>query len=156
MNEYQQFIHKSRYARYLDEEGRRETWDETVHRYCDFFKNKYPESFPYGDVYQAIYNLQVMPSMRALMSAGPALERDNMAGYNCSYITIDNVRCFDEVMYILMCGTGVGFSVERDYVKKLPQISDEMHPTETTIVVSDSKVGWASALREFIALLKLI
>jgi len=153
MNEYQSFIHKSRYARYLEDKGRRENWEETVTRYCDFFIQKFPESFPYDDIYNAIYDLDVMPSMRALMSAGPALERDNMAGYNCSYVAIDNVRCFDEIMYVLMCGTGVGFSVERDYVKKLPQISDEMHPTETTIIVSDSKIGWASALREMVALL---
>ncbi len=153
MNEYQQFIHKSRYARYNEELGRRETWEETVNRYCLFFMERFPKVFPNDLIWEAIHNLDVMPSMRALMSAGPALERDHMAGYNCSYVAVDHPRCFDEVMYILMCGTGVGFSVERDYVKKLPEVSDEMHASETTIVVSDSKVGWASALREFIALL---
>ncbi len=153
MDEYQTFIHKSRYARYLDEQGRRETWEETVTRYTEYFRQKYPRLYPNANIWEAIHNLDVMPSMRALMSAGPALDRDNMAGYNCSYIAIDHPRCFDEVMYVLMCGTGVGFSVERDYVKKLPEVSDEFHPTETTVVVADSKVGWASALREIIALL---
>jgi ribonucleoside-triphosphate reductase len=153
MNEYQTFIHKSRYARYIEELGRREDWAETVGRYTHFFAEKYPEVFPTQDVFNAIVQLEVMPSMRALMSAGPALDRDNMAGYNCSYVAVDHVRCFDEIMYVLMCGTGVGFSVERDYVKKLPEISDEFYPTETTVIVSDSKIGWASALREFIALL---
>jgi ribonucleoside-diphosphate reductase alpha chain len=150
---YQQYIHQSRYARYLPEVNRRETWEETVTRYCDFFLKKYPDTFPAGDIYDAIVNLEVMPSMRAMMTAGPALERDNVAGYNCSYKSIDHPRVFDEIMYILMCGTGVGFSVERQFVNKLPEVADEFHETETTIIVADSKIGWASAFRELISLL---
>jgi len=153
MNSFQTYIHKSRYARWLPEQGRRETWEETVTRYCDFWKNKYPDVFPYKEVYDAIYNLDVMPSMRALMTAGPALERDNIAGYNCSYIAVDDVRAFDEAMFILMNGTGLGFSVERQYVKRLPVIASEFSRTETTISVADSKQGWATALRELLGLL---
>lgn len=153
LSDYQKFIHLSRYARYLEEEQRRETWPETVARYCDFWKAKFPEQFPYKDIYEAILNMDVMPSMRALMTAGPALDRDNVAGYNCAYIDIDHVRSFDEVMYILMCGTGVGYSVEREYVQKLPEIPEELRPTDTTIIVGDSKIGWATALRELLSLL---
>lgn len=153
MNQYQQFIHKSRYARYRDDLGRRESWDETVKRYCDFFKDKYGDLFPYARVYNGIVNLDVMPSMRALMSAGPALERDNMAGYNCSYVAITSPRDFDEIMYILLCGTGVGFSVERQNVNQLPEVPEDFHTSDSTIVVGDSKVGWASAFRELISLL---
>lgn len=149
---YQEYIHLSRYARYSDELGRRETWDETVKRYCDYFHSKFPTTYPYEDIYNAIYNLEVMPSMRALMSAGPALDRDNMAGYNCSYIAVDNVRAFDECLYILMCGTGVGFSVEENYVNKLPSIPD-LQETNTTIIVEDSKVGWAVGFRQLLSLL---
>jgi len=149
---YQQFIAKSRYARYRDDLGRRETWEETVKRYCDFWKGKY-DSFPYDSVYRAIHDLDVMPSMRALMSAGPALDRDNMAGYNCSYVAVESPRDFDEIMYILLCGTGVGFSVERQYVNQLPEVPDEFHQSDSVIVVSDSKIGWASAFRELISLL---
>jgi ribonucleoside-triphosphate reductase len=101
----------------------------------------------------AILNLEVMPSMRALMTAGKALDRDNVAGFNCSYIPIDHPRAFDEMMYILMCGTGVGFSVERQYVTKLPEVAEEMHPTETVVYVVDSKIGWAKAFRELVTLL---
>jgi ribonucleoside-triphosphate reductase (thioredoxin) len=153
MDEYQKYIHLSRYARYRDDLGRRETWEETVTRYCDFWEAKFGEIFPYSEVYNAIHNLDVMPSMRALMSAGEALRRDNMAGYNCSYIAIDNPRCFDEIVYILMCGTGVGFSVERQYVSKLPEVPDELHPSDTTIQIHDSKIGWATAYRELLSLL---
>lgn len=153
MNEFGSYIHKSRYARYRDELGRRETWPETVKRYCDFWQEKYPELFPYDRIYGSIVNLEVMPSMRALMSAGPALTRDNMAGYNCSYVAIDHPRVFDEIMYILLCGTGVGFSVERQYVSKLPEIPEELHESNTTIVVADSKIGWAAAFRELLSLL---
>lgn len=152
MNQLQQYIHLSRYARYLDSEQRRETWDETVSRYCQFFKDKYSE-FPYEQVWNGIHSMEVMPSMRALMSAGPALERDNMAGYNCSYLPIESLRSFDEILYILTCGTGVGFSVERQYVNKLPEVPDELYPSDTTIQVADSKIGWASAFRELLALL---
>lgn len=153
MNEFGSYIHKSRYARYRDELGRRETWPETVKRYCDFWQEKYPELFPYDRIYGSIVNLEVMPSMRALMSAGPALTRDNMAGYNCSYVAIDHPRVFDEIMYILLCGTGVGFSVERQYVSKLPEIPEELHESNTTIVVADSKIGWAAGFRELLSLL---
>jgi len=153
MNDFQRYVHASRYARWLPEKGRRETWEETVKRYCDFWMGRYADIFPYDEIYQAIYNLEVMPSMRALMTAGPALERDNIAGFNCSYIPIQDQRCFDEVMYILMNGTGVGYSVERQYVSKLPEVAETFHDAETTIVVKDSKQGWASALRQLISLL---
>lgn len=153
MDQYQTMIFKSRYSKWQPALKRRETWEETVTRYCDFFKAKHGDEFPYERIHSSILSLGVMPSMRALMSAGEALERDHMAGYNCSYIAIDHVRCFDEVMYVLMCGTGVGFSVERQYITKLPEVSDEMHPTDTVIQVADSKIGWASAFRELVALL---
>lgn len=153
LNDYQQFIAKSRYARWLDTEGRRETWKETVTRFCDFWQKRYPGTFPYDELHSAIFNLEVMPSMRALMTAGPALERDNIAGYNCSYLPIDDVRAFDECMYILMNGTGVGYSVERQYISKLPEVSEQFHETETIIKVGDSKQGWASALRQLVSLL---
>ena len=116
MDAYQSYIHKSRYARYLPEEGRRETWEETVQRYVQFFKDKgYLKSKEAEELYEAIHNLDVMPSMRALMTAGGAgaLDRDNVAGFNCAYLAIDSPRSFDEMMYILLCGTGVGYSVER-------------------------------------------
>ena len=148
MNEYQKFIHKSRYARYLDKEGRRETWEETVQRYCDFWEKPLPD-----EVKNAILDMEIMPSMRALMTAGPALSRDNMAGYNCSFIAIDHVRSFDENLYVLLCGTGVGFSVERQFISKLPDVGEAFHDTDSTIVVRDSKIGWASALRELISFL---
>ena len=148
LTEYQKFIHKSRYARYLDSESRRETWEETVQRYCDFWERPLPD-----EVKQAILDMEIMPSMRALMTAGPALSRDHMAGYNCSFIAVDHVRAFDENLYVLLCGTGVGFSVERQFISKLPDIADSLNSTETTIVVRDSKIGWASALRELISLL---
>ncbi len=157
---YQQFIHKSRYARWLDSEQRREDWDETVDRYVNFMVNqvrgKHNYELPKKDVEEireAILNLEVMPSMRAMMTSGPALARDNISGYNCSYIPVDSPRSFDECMYILMCGTGVGFSVERENVDKLPVVSDAMHETDTVIKVGDSKPGWAKSLRELIALL---
>jgi len=152
---YQDYIHISRYARFRDELGRRETWDETVDRYINHFKKFTNDNkkIPWEDLRQGILNLEAMPSMRALMTAGPALEKDQVAGYNCSYAVIDNPKVFDEIMYILMCGTGVGYSVESRYTNKLPEIPDEIHPTETTIVVRDSKIGWATAYREFISLL---
>ena len=154
MTDYEKFIYKSRYARWNEELGRRENWDETVKRYCDFFKNREGgEHFPYEEVYNAIYNMEVMPSMRALMTAGPALERDNISGYNCSMIPIDSLRAFDEIMYILMCGTGVGFSVEEKYVSQLPVVAETFTKSGTTIVVPDSRTGWASSLRELVSLL---
>ena len=153
LSDFQTYIHKSRYARWRDDLQRRETWEETVARYCDFWKQRYPDLFPYDAVYKAIYNLEVMPSMRALMTAGPALERDNIAGFNCSYIPVDDVRAFDEIMYILMNGTGVGYSVERQSINKLPEVAEQFHPTDTTICVADSKTGWSAAFRQLISLL---
>lgn len=153
LTDYQTFISKSRYARYLPEHKRREHWPETVARYCDYWKEKYPDVFPYDEVYNEIVAMGAMPSMRAMMTAGKALDRDNIAGYNCSYLPIDDVRAFDEIMYILMCGTGVGFSVERQFICKLPVIAEEFHDTETTVRVSDSRIGWATAFREIISLL---
>ena len=153
LTDYQRFIHASRYARWLPEENRRETWKETVDRYTGFFKNRFPDTFPADDVNKAIHNLDVMPSMRCLMTAGPALERDEIAGYNCSFVAIDSPKAFDEVMYILMCGTGVGFSVERQFTNNLPSIAEEFHETDTTVRVKDSRIGWASAYRELISLL---
>jgi ribonucleoside-triphosphate reductase len=151
--QYQQFIQQSRYARWIESEGRRETWEETVTRYCDFFRAKYGDVFPYERVKHAILNLHVMPSMRALMTAGPALARDNMAGFNCSYTPVDDVRAFDEILYVLMCGTGVGFSVENHEVSKLPVVPENLYATDTTIIVADSKIGWAKAFKELLAML---
>jgi len=153
MDDYQKYIAMSRYARFLPEQKRRETWEETVSRYCDYWKEKYPDLFPYEQIYTSIHSLSVMPSMRALMTAGKALERDNAAGYNCAYVAVDDPRAYDESMYLLMCGCGVGFSVERQVVSKLPAVSEDFHETETVIKVRDSKIGWATALRELIAML---
>ena len=154
MDEYQAFIHKSRYARWIESKGRRETWKETVERYVKFWVDRDQINKDVAKrLFNAIYNLEVMPSMRCLMTAGEALDNDNVAGFNCSYLHIDSPRCFDELMYVLMCGTGVGFSVERKFVDKLPCVADSFHSTETTIVVGDSKIGWASAYRELIAML---
>lgn len=153
LSQYQQYIHLSRYARYVEEEKRRETWNETVDRYCNYFAEKFPDTFPHAEVHHAILNMEVMPSMRCMMTAGPALERDHVAGYNCSYLPIDHPRAFDETMYILMCGTGVGYSVERKYVDKLPEVPEELHTSTTTITVSDSKIGWATGFRELLSLL---
>ena len=154
MDQYQSFIHKSRYARWLEDEGRRETWEETVHRYINFFKERKQLDDESGqEIYDAIHAMEVMPSMRCMMTAGEALKRDNVAGFNCSYLHIDHPRAFDELMYVLMCGTGVGFSVERNFITKLPEVAETFHKTSSTIVVSDSKLGWASAFRELIAML---
>lgn len=157
---YQDFIHLSRYSRWLPDEGRREQWDETVDRLIGFFDSHLAENYEgfkfekyKKEIRKNVLDLSVMPSMRALMTAGPALERDGVAGYNCSYLHINKPRCFDEMMYILMCGTGVGFSVERNFVEKLPTISEEFADSDTTIVVADSKTGWAKAYRELISLL---
>ena len=121
MDEYQSFIHKSRYARWLDDKGRRESWQETVQRYVDFWvKRKQIDPATANKMFHSIYNMEVMPSMRCLMTAGEALDKDNVAGFNCSYLHIDSPRSFDELMYVLMCGTGVGFSVERKFTDKLP------------------------------------
>lgn len=160
MGSYEEYIAKSRYARYIDSEQRREDWPETVKRYMDFIKahvakqhNYNLDGSVYNDLYNAILNMEVMPSMRSVMTAGKALERDNTAGYNCSYLPIDDPKAFDEAMYILLCGTGVGFSVERQYIAKLPEVPDQLFDSSTTVVVADSKEGWAKALRQVIALL---
>lgn len=149
----QQFVHKSRYAKYNPEEGRRESWEETVDRYmANVMAPHLPDEERQG-VREAIVNMDVMPSMRAMMTAGAALERDNVAGYNCSYLPVDHPRSFDECLYILMCGTGVGFSVERQYVSKLPEVPETLEATSTCIVVKDSKIGWAEGLKELVSLL---
>ena len=157
---YQEFIHKSRYARWLEDKGRRENWGETVTRYVDFMSKTLFDKHNYKIdkvdkemIEEYITNLNVMPSMRAMMTAGEALERDNTCGYNCSYLPVDSPRSFDEAMYILMCGTGVGFSVERENVDKLPIVSENMQKSDVVIVVDDSKAGWAKAYRELVALL---
>ncbi len=158
--EYQNYIAISRYARWIEKENRRETWSETVERYVSYMQGRYEkltnkklDKKERDRWVDAITTLKVMPSMRALMTAGAALDKDNVAGFNCSYVAIDNVRTFDEIMYILMCGTGVGFSVERQYVDKLPEIAEKFHTTETVIKVRDSKIGWAKSYRELIAML---
>jgi ribonucleoside-triphosphate reductase len=157
---YQQFIHLSRYSRYRYEDTRRETWTETVDRYFNFFEEHLSEQCNFNVSTQAkntlrnaVLNLEVMPSMRCLMTAGEALKRENVSGYNCSYIAIDSIRAFDEVLYVLMNGTGVGFSVERQFVSLLPIVNEEFFETDTTLIISDSKLGWAKALRELIHLL---
>jgi ribonucleoside-diphosphate reductase alpha chain len=150
--DYQSFIHTSRYARYVDGKGR-ESWPETVGRYMDNVVRPVLGDDSYvNQLEEAILNLEVMPSMRAMMTAGPALERDNTAGYNCSYLPVDDPKSFDEAMFILLCGTGVGFSVERQYIQKLPEVP-ELFESETTIIVKDSKEGWAKAFRQLLALL---
>jgi len=150
--DYQSFIHTSRYARYVDGKGR-ESWPETVGRYMDNVVRPVLGDDSYvNQLEEAILNLEVMPSMRAMMTAGPALERDNTAGYNCSYLPVDDPKSFDEAMFILLCGTGVGFSVERQYIQKLPEVP-ELFDSETTIMVKDSKEGWAKAFRQLLALL---
>ena len=149
--DYQTFIHKSRYAKYYDGYGR-EFWTDTVERYMINVVNSLLDPKICREIESAILNTDIMPSMRALMTAGPALDRDNTAGYNCSYLPVDDPKSFDEAMYILLCGTGVGFSVERQYVSKLPEIP-QLFDSETTIVVKDSKEGWAKAFRQLLALL---
>ena len=158
--EYQSFIHLSRYARWDYNQKRRETWEETVDRYFNFFKEHLEENCQYvvpedemKELREAVLKLDVMPSMRCLMTAGEALKRENIAAYNCSYIKVDSLRSFDEVLYVLMNGTGVGFSVEEEYVNKLPAVAEEFHETETTIVVRDSKLGWAKAFKELLGML---
>jgi ribonucleoside-diphosphate reductase alpha chain len=159
MKDYQKFIHTSRYARWLEGEKRRETFEETVERYCTeilmpaFSKAQLFDWSDYDAIKSAILSLDVMPSMRALMTAGPALQRDNTAGYNCAYLVVDDPKSFDEAMFILLCGTGVGFSVERQYVSRLPDVPDRLYDSEDIIKVHDSKEGWAKAFRKVIAML---
>ena len=149
--DYQSFIHKSRYAKYFDGYGR-ESWDDTVTRYSTNVIGDKVDAETKRELEQAIVGLEIMPSMRAMMTAGPALERDNTAGYNCSYLPVDDPKSFDEAMYILLCGTGVGFSVERQYISKLPEVP-VLYDSDTTVVVKDSKEGWAKAFRQVLALL---
>ena len=149
---YQQFIAKSRYARWIPEHNRRETWSETVTRYVTNLVDPVAPDVS-DEIQEAILNLEVMPSMRAVMTAGPALTRDNTAGYNCSYLPVDDPKSFDEAMFILLCGTGVGFSVERQYITKLPEVPDRLFNSDTTVVVKDSKEGWAKAFRQVLSLL---
>jgi len=158
--DYQNFIALSRYARWKEDEQRRETWGETVTRYFDYITKHLVTKHDYqlsdslrGELEQAVLNQDIMPSMRALMTAGPALDRCHVGGYNCSYVPVDSPRAFDETMYILMCGTGVGFSVERHNIEKLPVVNEDMHPSDTVIKVGDSRPGWAKSLRELISLL---
>jgi len=157
---YQEFIHLSRYSRWLPEKSRRETWNETVTRYFDFFTEHVKEMCEFdisdkirNELEVSVLGQRVMPSMRCLMTAGEALKRENMAGYNCSYIAVDRIQAFDEILYILMNGTGVGFSVERQFVVELPRISEEFHESDTLITVADSKMGWAKAFKELMGML---
>ena len=160
MTPYQEYIGKSRYSRFLDDKGRREHWPETVNRYFDFMEGHLRKKHNYllptelrKELQDAVTNLEVVPSMRAIMTAGDALDRQNVAGYNCSYLPVDDPKAFDEAMYILLCGTGVGFSVEEKYVNRLPEVPDHLFDSNTVVVVKDSKEGWAKALRQIIALL---
>ncbi len=152
--DYQNFIATSRYARWIEEENRREAWGETVERFIyNVVEPKVTDLTLVSDIRNAILNLEIMPSMRAMMTAGEAMDRDNTCAYNCSYLPVDDMKSFDEAMFILLCGTGVGFSVERQYIQKLPDVPDTMFDSATTISVSDSKEGWAKALRQVISLL---
>ena len=157
---YQKYIHTSRYSRWMDDEQRRETWDETVNRYFNYMEERLQERNDFSldkslrtELQSAVLNLDIMPSMRLLMTAGPAVERCNVAAYNCSYVPIDSPRAFDEVLYILMNGTGVGFSVERECIKKLPDVAEHFEDSTTIIKVKDSKSGWARAFKELVSLL---
>ena len=157
---YQEFIHLSRYSRWLPEEGRRETWPETVSRYFTFFDEHLMEMHEYKlpkelrkEIEEAVLDLTVMPSMRCIMTAGEALKRENIAGYNCSYVAVNRPQAFDEILYVLMNGTGVGFSVERQFVSQMPSVAEEFHETDTVITVADSKLGWAKAFKEMVGML---
>ena len=159
-NPYENFIALSRYARWISEDNRRETWGETVDRYFSFMLNHLKENYNYipneklvAELKDGVFQRNVMPSMRSVMTSGVALERDNVAGYNCAFLPVDSARSFDETMYILMCGTGVGFSVEYKYINKLPSVPESLEKSTTVITVEDSKQGWAKAYRELLALL---
>ena len=151
MDSYQSYIHASRYARWLEDKERRETWDETVDRWWNYMTDKFPALGKRQDVKDAIYNLDVVPSMRTIMTAGEALDRNQVAAYNCSFLAVDDPKAFDEALLVLMCGTGVGFSVERQFIQKLPEVPAELVPTDEVIKVADSKEGWAKALRQLIS-----
>ncbi len=152
--DYQNFIATSRYARWMEEENRRETWAETVQRFMfNVVEPKVGDLDTVLAIHDAILNLDIMPSMRGMMTAGKAMDRDNTCAYNCSYLPVDDMKSFDEAMFILLCGTGVGFSVERQYISKLPEVPEKLFPSDTTIVVADSKEGWSKALRQLISLL---
>ena len=154
MGLYEKFIASSRYARWIPEQGRRETWEETCRRLTDYWKGKgHVNEEEAEELFQAVFNGLVCPSMRTLMTAGKALDRDQVAGFNCSYIAIDHPLAFSELMYILLCGTGVGFSVEKKYTDKLPEVADEFTDSDVTIMVADSKIGWVEAVKELVALL---
>jgi ribonucleoside-triphosphate reductase (thioredoxin) len=160
MTPYETYIAKSRYSRYLDEQVRREHWPETVKRYFDFMEKQLKENNNYtltaelrNRLESAVVSREALPSMRSLMTSGDALARQNVAGYNCSYLPIDDPKAFDEAMYILLCGTGVGFSVEQKYVNRLPEIPEKLYESNTVVHVKDSKEGWAKALRQVLALL---
>ena len=157
---YQEFIHLSRYSRWLPKEGRRETWNETVGRYFNFFKEHLKDMTGYEledkdrkELENAVLATKVMPSMRCLMTAGDALKRENIAGYNCSYVAVNRIQSFDEILYILMNGTGVGFSVERQHIAELPVVAEEFFLSDTVITVADSKLGWAKAFKELVGML---
>ena len=159
-SDYQNFIALSRYARWKEDDQRRESWLETVERYFNYLENyiynEYGYTLPYQlreEIESEVLSLGVMPSMRALMTAGAPLDRCHVPSYNCSYMTVDTPRVFDECMYILMCGTGVGFSVEKEYTNKLPTVNEELENTDTVIKVGDSREGWSKAFRELIAML---
>lgn len=151
MDSYQSYIHVSRYARWLEDKERRETWPETVDRWWNYMTGKFPVLSERPDVRDAILNLEVVPSMRTIMTAGEALDRNNVAAYNCSFLAVDDPKAFDEALLVLMCGTGVGFSVERQFIQKLPEVPAELNDTDEVIVVGDSKEGWAKALRQLIS-----
>ena len=152
VSDYQNLIHQSRYSRWLEDEGRRETYMETCMRYAAFWEDKC-DTATRSEIFHSIHNMDVMPSMRCMWSAGEALRRDHAAGYNCAFVAVDHPRAFDEAMYLLMCGCGVGFSVERQHLAKLPEVAEEFHETDTTIVVPDSKQGWAKSLKQLIGML---
>lgn len=153
MTDYQKFIALSRYARWLPDQNRRETWAETVERFIVNIVAQKVDAETTDAIRQGILNLEIMPSMRAMMTAGKAADRDNTCIYNCSYLPVDDPKSFDEAMFILLCGTGVGFSVERQYVSKLPEVPEKLFDSETVIMVKDSKEGWAKSFRQLLAML---
>ena len=151
LSQYSSYIHLSRYSRWNDDLGRRETWEETVDRLIEFYAKRYPEHvLTLAEIRTSVLNLDVLPSMRSLMTAGPALEREKLAGYNCSYLAVNTPRAFSECLYILMCGTGVGFSAEQQEVQNLPEVPKNIVSSDDVIVVKDSKEGWAMSYKKLI------